>query len=431
MLNIKTVTILGANGNMGAQCAGIIAGFGESKVYMIARSIEKAQIGIEKAIDSIKSDSIKNQLIPKTFDDLEECIKFSDWIVEVIAEDLVSKHQINKLIAKYKKPGSIVSTVSSGLSVNELASDFSIEEQKYYFCTHFFNPPYKLLLCELISNHNSDIKIRDDLILYLESVLHRKVVITKDSPGFAGNRIGFQLLNEAAQYSEKFQSEGGIALIDYLLGGFTGRSMTPMTTIDLVGLDVHQAIVNNIFNLTQDNAHDTFEMPKYMEYLINNNHLGNKNGSGFYNKDNDQKLVFNIDKKIYEPIPKLNNYLIDQVKEYISNGEYEKAYKILIESNTSEANIIQHFFARYISYSLSLVGSVVNTKEDIDKVMAYGFNWLPPCALIDLIGGKNQTIELIEKNKLLVPKIILDQKNNENFYTLQNVLDYRSFIKAY
>lgn len=430
-MKIKTVTILGANGNMGSQCAGIIAGFGNAKVYMIARNLEKAQVGVEKAIDSIKSDAIRTNLIPKTYDDLKECLKDSDWIVEIVAEDPKTKHTINQQITQYKRPGAIVSTVSSGLSINQLAQDFSPEEQKYYFCTHFFNPPYKILLCELVSNANSNPKIQEELKLYLQNTLHRKVVITNDTPGFAGNRIGFQLLNEAVQFSLKYPKEGGIAYIDYLLGGFAGHALPPIATIDLVGLDVHRAIVNNISNLTNDHAHETFKMPKFMEYLISHESLGNKTGHGLYQIERDQKLVFNISKNIYETIPKLNLDLIERVKEKISNGEYSQAYKLILESDTIESQIIQHFFARYLSYSLSLVGTVVKTKENVDQVMAYGFNWLPPCALIDLIGGKNQAIKLIKKFKMIIPNSISQHSSTEKFYTLQNILDYRSFIKAY
>lgn len=416
-MNIKTVTILGANGTMGSQCAGIIAGFGNTKVFMVARSIDKANEGISNAIDSIKSDIIKDQLIPKTYDNIKECIEQSDWIFELTAENINTKHNINKQISQFKKPKAIVSTVTSGLSIDELAKDFSKNEQKYYFGTHFFNPPYKMLLCELIPNSNSDPKIQKDLFDYLQNTLHRKVVITKNTPGFAGNRIGFQLLNEAVQFAEKNQKKGGIFYIDYLLSGFTGRAMPPIATIDLVGLDVHKAIVENIYNLTNDFAHDLFKLPKTINDLIANGKLGNKTNGGFYTKE-DKKDVFNFD-------------FINLSKEKIAEGKYEEAYQILINTNTHESNIIQYFFARYISYSLSLVGIVVKTKEDIDKVMAYGFSWLPPCALMDLIGNKVKTIELLKKYKMQIPEIILEHSSNKKFYTLQSELDFRSFIKAY
>jgi len=116
-MKINTVTILGANGSMGSQCAGIIAGFGNTKIYMVARDLIKAEDGINKAIDSIKSEVIKKQFIPKTYEEIKECISKSDWIFECTSEDLEIKQNLNNQIAQYKPKNSIVSTVSSGLSI--------------------------------------------------------------------------------------------------------------------------------------------------------------------------------------------------------------------------------------------------------------------------------------------------------------------------
>lgn len=428
MSKIKTVTILGANGTMGAQCAGIIAGFGKAKIYMVAREIEKAEKGIKDACDSIKSETIKKQLIAKTYKNLRECVKDSDWIFELATENINTKKQINKQISIFCKPGAIVSTVSSGLSIFELSKSF--KKNVNYFGTHFFNPPYKMLLCEFISNPVSNSKVQEKLINYLVTVLQRKVVIAEDTPGFAGNRIGFQVLNEAVQFAQKYRKKGGIALIDKILGSFTGRVLPPIATLDLIGLDIYKAIVNNIYTLTNDEAHESFKMPEFIDYLILNKYLGQKCGQGFYKKEGNQQLVFSIDKKAYEPIPEFNIEFIDKIKEKISNGEYDVAFRIILETKTFESEIIQYFFARYISYSLSLVGKVVKTKEDIDNVMAYGFNWLPPCALIDLIGGKDEAIKLIKQYKLLVPNEIIKHSSKNKFFTLQNELDFRSFIKA-
>ncbi len=431
MLKIKVVTIIGANGAMGSQCAGIIAGFTDATVYMISRDIVKSKIGIEKAIVSIKSDAIRLRLIPKTFDDLQECVSKSDWVFELASEDIKIKHQINKQISKYKKPQAIVSTVSSGLSINELAKDFSEVEQSYYFGTHFFNPPYKMILCELIPNENSNSLIQSELLDFLQNVLHRKVVECQDKPGFAGNRIGFQLLNEAIQLAEKNNHKGGSAYIDKLLGGFTGRAMPPIATVDLVGLDVHKAIVENIYKLTNDKAHDTLKLPTSVISLIAKKYLGNKTKQGFYKKEEDRKMFFDFKKEDYEDLPKYDFEFINQAKQKISNGEYENAFKIILGANTEESKIIQYFLARYISYSLSLVGTVVKTKEDVDKVMAYGFNWLSPCALVDLLGGKEKVIKLIKEFGFQVPTELNKYSSEYKFFTLQNELDFRSFIKAF
>ncbi|MCL4383936.1 3-hydroxyacyl-CoA dehydrogenase family protein [Patescibacteria group bacterium] len=428
MKSIKTVTILGANGTMGSHCAGIIAGFGEAKIFMVARTLEKAQEGIHIAQDSIKTDTIAHQFIPQTYADLASCIPQSDWIFELTAENLELKKEITSLIAKYKKSGSIVSTVSSGLSINELSKCFTESESKFYFGTHFYNPPYRLLLCEFIPTNKSDPSTQAELISYLSNQLHRQVVITKDSPGFAGNRIGFQILNEAAQFANRYQDLGGITYIDELLGGVTGHTLPPMATSDLVGLDVHQAIVDNLYLHTSDEAHETFKMPAFLTFLISRGYLGNKSGQGLYKNENGQKYVFNTVKLRYEPIPVLNFPLLTKIKAKISVAQYQEAFNDILTGNTQESEIMAYFIARYISYSLSLVGTVVNQLHDIDLVMGYGFNWLPPSALIDLLGGYQPTVKLIHRFKLPVPQTL--SSSIDHFYKLQNQLDYRNFIRA-
>ena len=130
MIDIKTVTILGANGHMGSLCGGLIAAFGNAKVFMVSRTMKKANEGIAKAVISVRSDIIKNSLIPLTYDDLSVCIPKSDWILEASSEDINIKHSLNTQISKLVKPKTIISTISSGLSIADLASDFNKNIQK-------------------------------------------------------------------------------------------------------------------------------------------------------------------------------------------------------------------------------------------------------------------------------------------------------------
>lgn len=310
MRQIKTVTIVGANGAMGSGSAGVIAAFGEAKVHMLARELGKAKEGVEKAIKSIKSDTIKPRLIAGTYEaDLEKCVAESDWVFELVAESYEVKEPMNARIAKARKPGTIVSTVSSGLSIARLAKAFDADGQKHYFGTHFFNPPYKMILCELVSHKGSDLKVFKELGQYLETTLRRAVVYTNDTPAFAGNRIGFQLMNEIAQYAEKYQDKGGIALMDEIMGGYTGRPMGPLALADFVGLDVHKAIVDNLYEFTNDSAHETFKLPGYMQKLIDAGNLGGKTGQGLLKRTKSpdgkrEKFVYNIATGDYDPYPK-------------------------------------------------------------------------------------------------------------------------------
>ena len=118
-------------------------------------------------------------------------------------------------------------------------------------------------------------------------------------------------MNEIAQYAEKYQDKGGLALMDAIMGGFTGRAMGPLATVDFVGLDVHKAIVDNLYEFTNDSAHETFKLPKYIQKLIDKGDLGGKTGQGLFKRTKSadgkrEKFVYNISTGNYDPYPKFD-----------------------------------------------------------------------------------------------------------------------------
>lgn len=436
MREIKTVTLLGANGAMGSGSAAIAAAFGGAKVHMLARELDKAKEGVEKAVSSIKSETLRPRLIAGTYDkDLEKAVSESDWVFECVAESYSVKEPINQRISKSRRPGTIVSTVSSGLSIARLAKAFDADGQKHYFGTHFFNPPYKMVLCELVSHKGSDPKVTKELGDYLSKVLRRAVVYTNDTPAFAGNRIGFQLMNEIAQFAEKYNDKGGIALMDEIMSGYTGRAMGPLATMDFVGLDVHKAIVDNIYEFTKDEAHETFKLPGYIQSLIDKNQLGMKSGAGLtkivkHADGKRDKFMFDIQKGDYVTYPKFDIPFIKQAKKLIQSSDYKGAMQVVKEAKGLEADLARYFISRYVSYSLSIVGEVVDTKEMADMAMGFGFNWAPASAFVDFLGGVKETIVVMEKAKIPVPKLLTNHKGKGNFYQLNDVLDARSLFKG-
>lgn len=434
-MRIKTVTILGANGNMGSQCAGLITAFGDVQTYLVAQTIEKANDAIEKAVQSIRSDTIRQRMHPITYDNLNVALYKSDWVLEAVGENYEIKKSVYKLMGRTKKKGRIITTITSGLAIHKLAEFLDEEERKNFFGTHFFNPPYKMLLCELIASKYSDKHLLVELKSFLELVLLRKVVVCKDTPGFLANRIGFQCMNEALQYSEKFDKEGGIAYMDQLLGKHTGRALPPIETVNFVGLDVHEAIVNNLFSDTNDHAHSTYSLPSYVKKLISSKRLGVKSGEGLYKYEKDgngKKVKYYFDHKTqkYTKFNTIGSPIVNAMREYIRVGRYGEAFGLLLKSRHPHAEIIKYFIAHYISYSFALIGEVVESREQIDIAMGYGFNWIPPSALVDLLGGQKPTIQLIERHKLPIPNMLKAPVTTECFYTLSDSLDARSFIRT-
>lgn len=385
-MNIKAVTVIGANGTMGYNACAIFASFGNAKVYMVSRDIQKSRNAIDKAIKAVRAESIRANLIPCDYSSLEKCVKESDLVFESIAEDIDLKKEITKQIGLCVGPNTIIATGTSGLSINDISSVLSKDLRKNYYGMHFFNPPYSMPLLELIPTTLVD---REDLLElkeYLEQVLLRTVIISKDTPAFIANRIGFQFLNMALQYAERYKNKGGIDYIDSILGSFTGRAMTPCATVDFVGLDVHKAIVDNLFNKTNDVQHESFLLPQYLEKLIMQGKLGRKTSCGLFKTETDEygnksKFVFDISTNKYVLTRNYQISFAHKVNEYLCNGDYNLAFDVLREDNSEDAKICRVFLKTYIDYSLLVAREVCECLDAVDDAMATGFNWCPPLAL--------------------------------------------------
>lgn len=407
MEKIKKVGILGASGNMGSLSGGIFAQAGIECVYF-ARSVEKAKAGMDAAVGQARSDVLKDVMKACSYDDLEKEIPDCDWIFEGLAEDMNIKNEYFSRIEKIRKKGSIVSTVSSGLSIRAMAEGRDDDFRAHFMGTHFYNPPGKLPANELIFHPDVKKDTQKFVIQFCENVLRRVNIVTNDVPAFAGNRIGFQLLNEAAQYAEKY----GVEKIDYLLGPYTGRAMAPLATIDLVGLDVHKAIVDNVVANVKDERMETYKMPAYMQTMIDRGMLGRKarGQGGFFNRDeNKNKTVLDIQSLTFKGLEGYKLDWVEKVKGLIYDGLYSQAVNIIKTQTGPEADIVRHFILGYISYSYSRVGEVTPLEDGIhgiDKVMSSGFSWMPPAGWVDFLGGNEETAELIKKAKLPVPKAL-------------------------
>ena len=433
MLNIQTVTVIGATGTMGANVAGIFASFGNAKVYCVARDLNKVKKTIPRIVKSVRADSIAHNLIPADFGMLEECVANSDLVFESAAESIEIKKSIHSKIAEALKENSVACTGTSGLSITSLAECYPDALRTHFFGVHFFNPPYNMPLCEFTPTRYSDKGTGEEIKNYLKDTLFRTVVEVKDSPAFLGNRIGFQFINEALQYAEKYKDNGGIDYIDALLGSFTGRSMAPLVTSDFVGLDVHKAIVDNVYENTNDYARDTFVLPDYVKKLVEENKLGRKSGMGLYQMiryENGFKrnTVLDINTGLYRDVIPYAFPFVDKMKKYIKEGDYEKAFERLINNRSQEAEICLSFLLKYIVYSLYATEEVGYTIEAADDVIATGFNWCPPLAMYQALSTVANVPSLIRERlpeickKVDIDRLLADVKASK--------YDYRLYFKS-
>ena len=389
-MKINTVTIIGAGGAMGCNISAIFASFGNAKVYMI--DIEKPEGAVDRAVKSVRAESIRKNFIPTDFSMLEQCIRESDLVFESVVERTDIKKDVAIKCAKFLKDGALLCTGTSGLSITEIANSLPEEFRNKYFGVHFFNPPYSMPLCELIKTEYSLNDDVENLKLYLKNVLFRTVVICKDKPAFLANRIGFQFINRALQLAGENANQGGLDYIDAIFGTFTGRLMAPCNTADFVGLDVHKAIVDNLFKNTNDFMHESFVLPKYAQALIDEGKLGRKAKVGLFklqiNEDGTKMpLVYDIKKKEYRTKNKYNFEFANKMRTFLQNGDYKLAFDTLKNDNSKEGIICKQLLKEYVDYSLFVGKEVCDDISFIDDAMATGFNWCPPLALSNVLFG--------------------------------------------
>lgn len=402
MKDIKTVTVIGASGTMGTNVTGMFASFGNARVYAVGRDMEKVEKTVPRMASSVKADYVKRNIIPADYTTLEQCVAESDLVFESSAENIQVKTGIARRVAKALRKDAISCTGTSGLSVTKLAESYPDELRGHFFGVHMFNPPYSMTLCELVSTVYTDKKMRKELHEYLETRLFRTVVEVKDSPAFLSNRIGFQFINESLQYAERYKDSGGIDYIDAIIAPFTGRPMAPLAVSDFVGLDVHKAIVDNIYNNTDDYAHETFVLPDFVKKLIAENKLGRKSGCGLYQLiryDNGLKrqTVLDIDTGLYRDQIKYVFPFAEKMKRCIAEGDYAEAFAVLINNHSAEAEICLSFLLKYILYSLYAAAHVGYMIEAADDVMATGFNWCPPLAMYQVFSSVTDVKALIRE----------------------------------
>lgn len=408
--DIRKVAILGANGAMGSGAAVVFASAGLD-VVMLARDMQKAERGRERAERMAKSDALTKHIELGTYDeDLDDAVAEADLVFEALAEDLALKQRYFREVDRLRKPDAIVATVSSGLSIAALAQGRSDGFRRNFLGIHLFNPPNVIVGCEVVPHEVTDPAVVRFVEDHFERRLGRKIVRTMDRPAFAGNRIGFKVLNETAQLAP----EHGVGVLDMLIGPHTGRAMPPLSTIDFVGWDVHKAIVDNLRKNTNDEANAAFVLPAYMAELIARGHMGEKtpDKGGFFRKTkgpNGEVFVLDPERADYVPAREMRREppaFVKRMRELIREGRYRDALRVLMDAQGREAELTQRIVLGYVAYALGRVGEVVESIGDVDRIMAFGFNWAPPGAIVDLLGPK-EIIERLKRANMHVPDALV------------------------
>lgn len=321
------------------------------------------------------------------FDDDLPLIKNCDWVIEVVVERLDIKQQVFERIDALRSKGSIISSNTSGISINKMAEGRSEDFRRHFCGTHFFNPPRYLQLFEIIPGADTSAEVISFLSDYASRFLGKVTVLARDTPAFIANRVGTFSIMHLFNNVEKY----GLSIpeIDKLTGPVIGRARSAtFRTADIVGLDTLVHVAKNIADLTDDESKQVFAIPGYLNKMLENKWLGDKTGQGFFKKvvQGSEKKFLSIDFGTLEyteaPKPKLS--VLEQTKKIDSVAE--RIPLLLSDSGKAGAFYRSSYYALF-SFVSARIPEIADAIYKVDDALSAGFGWkLGPFASWDAAG---------------------------------------------
>lgn len=346
-------------------------------------------------------------------DDLEK-LKDVDWIIEVIVENLEVKKGLYEKIDAVRKPGTIITSNTSGISIEAMKEGRSEDFQKHFLGTHFFNPPRYLKLLEVIPASTTAPEVLDFMVRFGEDTLGKGVVIAKDTPNFIANRIGTYGLLVTLQEMEK--RGYSIGEVDSVTGTLIGRPKSAtFRTLDVVGLDTFMHVAKNVYDQTEGDEQKVFELPAFMKKMIDNGWLGAKTKQGFYLKKGKDILELDSETFEYGKAKKLKTPSIEMAKQ--QKGLANRV-KTLTYANDRTGEILWNIFSPTLRYSAELNGEIADDIVAIDNAMKWGFGWQQgPFEIWDAIGVA-KSVEKMKEDGDSIPAFVesLLAKGHDSFY---------------
>ncbi|MEH7123809.1 3-hydroxyacyl-CoA dehydrogenase NAD-binding domain-containing protein [Bacillus sp. JJ1773] len=342
------------------------------------------------------------------FDDDMERLKDVDWVIEVVVENLDIKKQVFEKVDRYRKPGSIVSSNTSGISVEAMSAGRSEDFQKHFLGTHFFNPPRYLKLLEVIPTKNTDAKVLSFMKQFGEDKLGKGVVEAKDTPNFIANRIGTYGLLVTLQ--EMLKGGYSVGEVDSITGPLIGRPKSAtFRTLDVVGLDTFVHVANNVYEQVEGKEKEVFTVPDFMKEMLNKGWLGSKTGQGFFLKQGKEILELDPNTFEYGPRKKLKTAATELSKQEKGTANKMKA---LIYADDRAGQLLWNILSPALLYSAELLGTIADDVVAIDQAMNWGFGWeLGPFEIWDAIGVE-KAVKKMEEAGLEVPVWVKEMLDN-------------------
>jgi 3-hydroxyacyl-CoA dehydrogenase len=362
------------------------------------------------------------------FDRVAEC----DWIVEVIIEQLGPKQELMARLEEVRKPGSIVTSNTSGIPIHQIAAGRSDDFRAHFLGTHFFNPPRYLPLLEIIPTDDTSQDVVDFMVDFGRNVLGKGVVIAKDTPNFIANRF-FAI---ASSYGIEYALEHGFSIeeVDNLTGPLVGRPKTAtFRLLDLVGLDVMAHVNTNLYEAI---AHDPFRdvmrgehAPAFMQKMLDEGRLGNKAKQGFYKMTmvDGERQFWTVDPETmaYTPPAQVRFDSVGKVRKIEELGPRLRA---LLEHDDRAAEYVRNLLYYSLSYASHVTPEIAYSLKDVDDAMRWGFSHeAGPFELWDMLGVA-ETVEKMEDAGFEVAGWVHEMLDagNEQFYQNGTYYDFES-----
>jgi 3-hydroxyacyl-CoA dehydrogenase len=400
MLRIEKAAVLGA-GTMGAQIAAHLANAGiptllldivptepSPEEHARGLSLESREVrdrvaraGLEAAKKAKPAAFFTPEraalVTPGNFEDDLPRIKDCDIVIEAVVERLDIKRGLFERVEKYRKPGSVVASNTSGIPIRQIAEGFSEEFRAHFLGTHFFNPPRYLHLVELIRTEWTRPEVSCAVYGFLDRRLGKGVVVAKDRPNFIANRIG----TYGALVTLSVLGEGGFTIeeVDKITGPALGRPKSAtFRTFDLVGLDVLAHVARNLYEaVPEDEERAVYRLPEFVERMVSQGILGDKTKGGFYQKrkgEGGRSDIWTLDVASleYRPPQKAKLPSLDAAK----NIEDTRArVKSLFWGKDRVGEFLWQTSSRVFAYAANRIPEIADTVVEVDRAMKWGFGW--------------------------------------------------------
>ena len=357
------------------------------------------------------------------FKDHMKDIGDSDWVIEVVVENLKIKKKVFEDVEEYRKKGTLITSNTSGIPIHLMLDGRSEDFQKNFCGTHFFNPPRYLKLLEIIPTPKTDPEVTSFLMRYGDRYLGKTTVLCKDTPAFIANRVGIYGILKVVDSMKKLDLT--VDEVDKLTGPVIGRPKSAtFRTSDVVGLDTLVNVANNLYAaLEHDEQREVFKLPPEVNKLAERKWLGDKTGQGFYKKTKNEKgeteiLTLDLKEMEYKPKQKVKFATLEQTKP-IDN--LRERFPVLLSGKDKAGEFYRDSFYGLFEYVSHRIPEIADELYKIDDALRAGFGWeLGPFQTWDAVGVK-KTISKMEEMGYTPKQWVYEmlEAGHESFYKVE------------